>query len=605
MKRKIYLLSLLFCIYAGLSAQTYHVNNNAHSHNDYLQNQPFHDAYSNRFASIEIDIFLVNETLYIAHDRRDITETRTIESLYIDPVMKQIKLNGGKVYPDGGNLQFLIDLKTEGEATLRALEKVFQPIRKYFDTEQNPDAIRLVVSGNIPAPERFAEFDRIFWFDGRPNIRYTSEQQKRVAFYSVSFALFSRWNGLGRLPENEYRQISFFVDSIHSLGKKLRFWGNPDTKTCWQAFIKLGIDYINTDNPSGLALFLNEYPNNNHVPETAYRPYQPSYRTDGVLKNPKNIILMISDGAGLSQIWAAATANKGALNVINCRSTGYLRTDPADDYNTDSAAAGSAIATGQKTRNRYIGVDTAGNILPNIVEYLSTKGVKCGIVSNDNIAGATPSTFYAHCSERSLTDSILSYLLHTPAAFVAGGGNLRNEKMQQLVRRLEKAGYVVCEGISNLNKQSANKQVICFDTDRYDAGYRLIETAFDESVHRLANPKGFFLMIEGAKIDGGGHARNINQCVDEYLSFDRVVGKALEFADNDGETLVIITSDHETGGLVLLDGNYGTGNILGYFATTDHTGTPVPVFSYGPRSDRFTGFIDNTEIFEKVVSFFE
>ena len=112
-------------------------------------------------------------------------------------------------------------------------------------------------------------------------------------------------------------------------------------------------------------------------------------------------------------------------------------------------------------------------------------------------------------------------------------------------------------------------------------------------------------MVEGAKIDKGGHARDISECIDEYLSFDRVVGKAMNFADRDGETLVVVTSDHETGGLILLDGNYHTGTILGNFATNDHTGTPVPIFSYGANADVFTGFIENSDIMEKIISLFE
>ena len=602
MRLKILLILMLVCVSFGLRAQNYTANGNAHSHNDYLHAQPFLEAYHNRFGSVEIDIFLVDGKLYVAHTRAEIAAPRTIEALYLDPLLEKIEENGGKVYPDGGKLQLLIDLKTSGE-TLRTLEKQLQPIRRWFDTANNPDAVRLVISGGGPAPSDFDDYDTIFFFDGRPGIQYTPEQERRVAFYSAPLAAFSRWNGLGRIPEAEYLKIKELVDSIHTKGKKLRFWGNPDTKTCWQALIKLGVDYINTDNIAGLADFLNDYPKNFHpAGREAYVPYRPSYRTDGGVESPKNVILLISDGAGLSQIWAAATANRGALNVMNCRTMGYLQTNPSDDYNTDSAAAGTAIATGGKTRNRHIGVDHSGAPAENIVERLAAAGMACGIVSNDGLAGATPSAFYAHQQERNMTEAILSDLLRSPASLViAGGGRQRNG---ELIDRLEEVGVGVCESIGELKTmpQRDGERIVCLDADRPGDGYRVIEMAFDESIRRLSgDPDGFFLMVEGAKIDSGGHDNDIDRCVDEYLSFDRMVGRALEFADRNGETLLIVTSDHETGGLVLIDGDYATGSVLGHFATNDHTGAPVPIFAYGPSSGKFSGFIQNSDIKDKII----
>ena len=116
------------------------------------------------------------------------------------------------------------------------------------------------------------------------------------------------------------------------------------------------------------------------------------------------------------------------------------------------------------------------------------------------------------------------------------------------------------------------------------------------------SPKGFFMMAEGSQIDYGGHANNLAQVITENADFDRMVGDALRFADADGETLVIVTADHETGGLTLTDGNIGKGYVLGNFSTNDHTGTPVPVFAYGPHAGDFRGVYSNTEIFYKILS---
>jgi len=235
----------------------YEVNKNTHSHNDYLQSQPFHTAYANHFGSMEVDVFLEGNELYVAHTIEDIDKKRTIESLYIEPLLREIKRNGNnKAYKDGGKLQLLIDLKTAGEPTLKCLEAKLKPLRHYFDLAANPDAVRLVITGNVPAPDRFKAFDPIFFFDGKRGTPYAAEQLKRVAFFSVGLYEFSKWNGMGRMTAADYIKSQNFVDSVHKAGKQVRFWGNPDTKTCWQAFIKMGVDYLNTDSPAAMARFL-------------------------------------------------------------------------------------------------------------------------------------------------------------------------------------------------------------------------------------------------------------------------------------------------------------------------------------------------------------
>ena len=108
-------------------------------------------------------------------------------------------------------------------------------------------------------------------------------------------------------------------------------------------------------------------------------------------------------------------------------------------------------------------------------------------------------------------------------------------------------------------------------------------------------------MTEGAQVDYGGHANDLPYVAMEVLDFDKTVGEALRFADQDGETLVIVTADHETGGLTLLDGNYPKGYVGGQFSTNDHTAIPVPVFAYGPRSGLFRGVYENTAIFNKIL----
>jgi alkaline phosphatase len=111
--------------------------------------------------------------------------------------------------------------------------------------------------------------------------------------------------------------------------------------------------------------------------------------------------------------------------------------------------------------------------------------------------------------------------------------------------------------------------------------------------------KGFFLVVEGSEIDGGGHSNDMAQTVEEMLDFDRAVGKALEFASMNRRTLVVVTSDHETGGLTIIDGDIATGKISGRFSTTGHTGIMVPVFAYGPGAEEFGGINENTSFYNK------
>jgi len=418
-------LGLLITVSAApVIAQTYEVGRNAHSHNDYLQPQPFYTAHSNGFASMEIDVFQRGTALYVAHTEEEIDPKRTIERLYIEPLLREIELNGNnKAYKNGYRLQFMIDLKTSGIPALKLLEAKLKPIRKYFDVRNNSDAVKLIITGDAPAAADFKNFDDIFFFDGKRNIPYTKEQLERVAFFSANFRDFSEWNGLGRMTAPDSLRARNFVDSVHRVGKPIRFWGNPDTKTCWQAFMKMGVDYLNTDSPSEMATFLNKYADNTYTAKDRHEVYQPTFRTDNGKRKPKNVILLISDGSGFSSFWAAATANGGWLNATHIKHVGFSNTAAANDYTTDSAAGATAMATGEKTNNRYIGMDANGKAIPNLPERLAKTGIRSGIITNDRVTGATPAAFYAHQTERDQNESIAQDLSRSPLSLVIGGNH--------------------------------------------------------------------------------------------------------------------------------------------------------------------------------------
>lgn len=602
MKRffKALLLPALLLMLTTVSGQSYTPVTNAHSHNDYLHNVPFYTAYSQRFASIEADIFAVDGELFVAHDRKDITSLRTFRTLYLEPIVREMELNGGKGYPEGNGFQLLIDLKTGYKETLPLLQKQLMEYRDCFDTRNNLAAVRVVISGARPEPQYFGDYDDIIWFDGRLDENYTPEQKQRVALMSLPFFHFSKWNGLGRMVHPEYDAVKAVVDKIHSEGMKIRFWGCPDTKTAWNCFIKLGVDFLNTDRPEALAQFLNAYQQNSYTMATRHEIYTPLLPGGSSEKKPKNVILLISDGGGINHLWAAATVNGGMLNILQMKNVGLLKNDPLDDYTTDSAGAGSALATGRKSRNRYIGTDTLGNPVQNIVELLAGKGMHTAIITNDGITGATPSAFYAHQDERDKSLEISYDLLKTPADIVVGSCEKLVREPNSLKSELNAKGVAVVE-LPAVDRFDITRRTVCHGGDDKAAGFRVIENALPKVLSAFSSTsKGFFIMTEGAKIDKGGHANDMGTVVDEYLSFDKVVGKALEFADKNKETLVIVVSDHETGGLTLIDGDYRNGKILGDFSTPDHTGTPVLVFAYGASARKFCGFDENTSLYEKI-----
>lgn len=590
---------------------------NAHSHNDYTRNNPFTQAYGLGFGSIEVDLYLRDGELYVAHEPQEITASRTFDKLYLAPILDAFAASSdGYLYPKQGQLQLLIDPKTDGKEILQVLTKKLAPHRALFDSRNNPKAVKLVISGRKPKAVDFKNFDDIFFFDGDLGEVYNEEQLARIGLFSAPFPAFTKWNGLGRLTDADLEKVSIAVDSVHQLGKKIRFWASPDTKTAWYEWIKIGIDYINTDKPHEVSKFLQSYDQVSYQEPQPYKPYQ-STRQYAIGKKPKNVILLISDGAGLSQLWAAALANRGQLNVLQMPYTGYLYTGSTDNYHTDSAAGGSALATGVKTKNRYIGVDTLGRAVTNIPDRLAEIQMASGILSNDRVTGATPSAFYTHVNERDLSDSIAQDLLDSKLDLVVGGFHPAFAKADSsLIKQLKGKGFAIKNDVEALRK-TKDPRVIVFaedkvsrEWDKLSAGqekiktdYRLIEDAFAPSVDFLqqrGGKHGFFLMVEGAKIDGGGHGNSMPFTVTEYLSFDKLVGQALAYADQDGETLVIVTSDHETGGLVVLDANQKSGHVLGNFATTDHTGIPVPLAAYGPGAEHFQGFVDNSEIAKKI-----
>lgn len=615
-----------------------------HSHNDYCQSVPFYQAYSQKVYSIEADIYTnADETgLLVAHDRDELPTALTIDELYISPIVTQFKRNQGKAWADNEHtLQLMIDLKTAEHPTLDILVKKLQQYPEVFDPSVNPKAVKVLITGNTPKPEDFKNYPEFIFFDGRPQYDYTPEQLKRIGLVSDSFDKYSKWNGKGAMVAPEKEKLNQVIQKVHNWGKPVRFWGTPDGVTAWNTFHEMGIDIINTDKPELCSDFFKDFERKNmqlaektvlqaseEIAKTnrldkatrsfggfdqsasqlsqPVETYQPTFQSDNANRTPKNIILMIGDGMGLAQICAAQTVNQ-TLTMLQLKHIGLQRTHAKDQYTTDSAGAGSAIATGEPTCNRHISTNEDGSINPSLTEILTPRQYACGIVTLGNIADATPAAFYGHTTERDQTDEITRWLLKGNLTLLNGSGmstltdrkdgtNLKDELSKQ---------YLISSSIEEI--KTHGEKEICLDEQMGKAtteeSLPLLAEATQKAIQKLTNAssKGFFLMVEGAKVDYAGHANYLPGSVLETLSFDQAVAEALRFADQNGETLVIVTADHETGGLTLVDGNLEKRKVTARYMTDDHTPIMLPVFAYGPGSSKFCGTYPNTEIFHKIL----
>ena len=255
MNSKLLFIILAFCAYTNLVAQKKGISAaNAHSHNDYLQPKPFHRAYQHRFGSLEADIFFRNDSLFVAHEKAEISSGRTFEALYLNPILEVCKANSGAVYPDTTrHLQLLIDLKTPYSPTLKTLVRQLDPYRDFWYPRGK---VHIVISGNTPPPAEFSDYPGYIFFDGRPETRYTGDELARIGLISQSYVRYASWKGHGTPPPDDIRRLKDAVAVAHRQNKPFRFWANPDTPEGWDMLIGLKVDYINTDRIEALAEYL-------------------------------------------------------------------------------------------------------------------------------------------------------------------------------------------------------------------------------------------------------------------------------------------------------------------------------------------------------------
>ena len=572
-----------------------------HSHNDYLQKAPFWEAYANEAASIEADVILQNGNLYVAHEKESIKEGHTLSSLYLDPMLKAKNLGLGMQKP----IILLVDIKTEAYSTLEKVVEAIRPYGALWEDQENP-FVKIVISGNRPKVEEYVKYPFPIFFDYQ-SIKETSNLPlEKIELFSLSFKNFSQWNGKGRLVDEDIEKIKAVLKLVHGLGKPFRFWATPDSKTSWKALSELGVDFINTDHPYAANAYLSNLNDRYYQTPNLSKIYKPTFEKDGIKGPVDNVILLIGDGNGLAQISAAMYGNGNELTLTQLKNIGLLKTQSKDDFTTDSAAAGTALASGSKVKNRSVGALPDGSPAKNLPEVLSSHGFVTGIVTTDNLTGATPAAFYAHRTERDMTKEIASDLSKSPLNLFIGAGRndfTKFEKDETL--NLRKEGFHLTSSLEELAKSNSDRAGFFASADELPKvmngreGY--LSEATKASLQFLATKnKPFFLMVEGAFIDSGGHINDSQTVIEEGIDFDQAIAEALRFADQNGRTLVIITADHETGGITLPQGNIKDHKVELEFSTEDHTAIMVPIFAYGPQSDLFRGIYENSDVFKKI-----
>jgi alkaline phosphatase len=230
---------------------------NAHAHNDYVHPQPFATAYGQGFGSIEVDIFLVDDSLLVGHQFSDTKLKRTIQNLYLTPLQQKITANNGYPYADTSrNLQLLIDIKTDSTPTINKLVDV---LRTYPALINNPK-IHFTITGNRPDESLFTSYPSFVWFDGELNKTYSPAALTKIVMLSDDFENYSKWNGSGVIPSADKQVLLAGIAKSHQLHKPVRFWDAPDFDNAWKEFILDGVDYLNTDRLKELAAFFKQQP---------------------------------------------------------------------------------------------------------------------------------------------------------------------------------------------------------------------------------------------------------------------------------------------------------------------------------------------------------
>ena len=357
------------------------------------------------------------------------------------------------------------------------------------------------------------------------------------------------------------------------------------------------------------------------------------------LKKAKNVILLIGDGMSISQITAYRLISGGPnsrISVDKFPYSGIVLTHSEDGIVTDSASSATAYSTGHKTNNTYLGLDAEKNNLENLTETLDQYGFVSSLLATSEITHATPAAFVAHVDLRWKTDEISSQMMNSNVVTFLGGGRHfflpkemggKREDGRNLLEEVKESHSLLTSKDEMFNfdhNQSVRVFGLFADEHLRDIetpDNHLLEPSLSEMLEFSVNRsnyfidkgcKGFFIMAEGSQVDWAGHVNNLEYLKREMQDLDSAVEWALEYAMENKDTLVVVTADHETGGLLIEPANpvdYSGNEVKLSFNTAvgrgTHTGVPVPVYAYGPGAENFTGTLDNTDVYKAILASLE
>ncbi len=323
-----------------------------------------------------------------------------------------------------------------------------------------------------------------------------------------------------------------------------------------------------------------------------------------------NVIYMIGDGMALPQVYAAMLASHDKMTFSQFPYIGVVDTHSASNDITDSAAAGTALASDHKTNNAMLGVNPDSIPVKTVLEVMAEQGKETGIVVSSYVTHATPAAFYAKVPHRKQYEEIAMQMAENPYLnLIIGGGmkyfNQRKDSLDLVARMENELGWKVYDTLDNIDITCKKYAVMANDNhmppaaERGDFLPRAVKTAL-KTLDSAEN--GFFLMVEGSQIDFACHGNDSTWMMDEMLDFDYVIKVALDYAKEKGNTLVVVTADHETGGLTLPDPQGKYTNVVFNYSTGSHTCLPVLVYAYGPGAEQFTGWMQNTELKGKILN---
>ena len=331
-----------------------------------------------------------------------------------------------------------------------------------------------------------------------------------------------------------------------------------------------------------------------------------------VTNEVKNVIIMIGDGMGLEQVSCAWVLNHGKLNFDNFPYIGLSRTYCTNELITDSGAGGTALAIGVKTAYSHVGTAPDSTDVPSVLVKAQQLGKKTGVAVTCHFADATPCDFCCHNEYRYNQEDLIADYVECGVDYLAGGGldwfTTKRTDGRDITKEMAAAGYTVA--LTEDELMAAELPVIGIlapdnlpiAMERGDLYRHSVARGLD-ILSRESGDKGFVMMLEGSCIDDWLHGNDIEKAMEELLDFDRTIGDVLEWAAKDGHTLVVVTADHNTGAITLQDGNLEEGLIGVHFASESHNGIAVPVYAWGPGSDKFTGIRENDEWGRIIASF--